>query len=104
VRVIDRIFAYISHFHLSPHSFERSCDIANGYLKKQMKGKGTIGSEILIKIGSTFKDLNITWLITGRGRMINDDHYATASPPAMLSEDKTVYQVHENTIRGYVRK
>lgn len=70
MRIIDRLQQYIEYRKLSPYAFERACGLANGYLGKQLKGRGRIGSEILEKIHSTFQDLNLTWLLTGQGEMI----------------------------------
>lgn len=70
MRIIDRLYQYL-HFHaISAYAFERSCDLSNGYLGKQYRGKGTMGSEVLLKIQECFPDLNIHWLLTGKGRMI----------------------------------
>jgi hypothetical protein len=70
MRIIDRLYQYL-HFHaLSAYAFERTCDLSNGYLGKQYRGKGTMGSEVLLKIQACFPDLNIHWLLTGKGRMI----------------------------------
>jgi hypothetical protein len=55
---------------LSAHAFERRCGIANGYLGKQVKSKGAIGSEILEKIHQQFVDLSLLWLLTGEGIML----------------------------------
>ena len=64
MKVTDRLQEYLDLRKVSPYTFERTCGIANGYLKKQMKGKGSIGSEIVERITEKYKDLNITWLLT----------------------------------------
>lgn len=74
MRVIDRIFEYLKHHDLTPYNFERACGIANGYLKKQIRGKGTIGPENLEKIAVTYKDLNLRWLISGKGKMLIENY------------------------------
>ena len=38
--------------------------------KKQIRGKGSIGSEILARIYHHFPDLNLLWLISGEGEML----------------------------------
>lgn len=58
---------------MTAYAFERACGIANGYLKKQYNGKGSIGSEILEKIHHNCPDLNVLWLLTGEGEMIIRD-------------------------------
>ncbi|MBO9571199.1 MAG: hypothetical protein J7497_03175 [Chitinophagaceae bacterium] len=91
MRVIDRILEYLKYRNLSPHAFEKACGIANGYLKKQTKGKGTIGSETLEKITSLYRDLSLTWLITGNGTMLIKDYTETADEPKLLSEPELTY-------------
>lgn len=70
MRIIDRLQQYIEFRNLSPYAFERACGLANGYLGKQLKGRGRIGSEILEKIHTVCHDLNLTWLVAGEGEMI----------------------------------
>ncbi len=86
MRIIDRLYQYL-HFHaMSAYSFEKICDLSNGYLGKQYRGKGTMGSAVLLKIQECFPDLNIHWLLTGKGRMIRH-----AMPYA--SEDEPVVEM-----------
>jgi hypothetical protein len=99
MRLIDRLFEFLYHHRLTPYNFERECGIANGYLQKQKKGKGTIGSEILEKISMIYKDLNLTWLITGKGSMINESGYAHVSRSSNLLEAETEYSSADQTIR-----
>ena len=70
MRPIDRLQEFMSFKGMSPYTFERYCSIANGYLKKQARGKGTIGSEIISKVQRQFPDLSLNWLLTGLGEMI----------------------------------
>ena len=55
---------------IKPSLFEQTCNISNGYLNKQFKGKGTIGSDIVEKIHMSFPELNMNWVLTGKGGMI----------------------------------
>ena len=70
MRPIDRLYKYLNYSKLRPSSFEHSSGISNGYLNKQFKGKGTVGSDIIEKIHRSFPDLNMTWVLTGKGTMI----------------------------------
>jgi hypothetical protein len=99
LRVIDRIFEYLKHYNLTPYTFERACGIANGYLKKQTKGKGTIGSEILEKITEKYKDISLTWLVTGKGSMLIDMNYKTGAEPGNWSEDEAAYTSADHMIK-----
>lgn len=104
MRLIDRIFEYLAHRRLTPYTFERECGIANGYLNKQKKGKGTIGSEILEKISTTYKDVSITWLITGKGKMLNSHTYDPSNTSQHVAEAESEYGSAEQTIRNLREK
>ena len=91
MKVTDRLQQYLTHYHLSPYTFERNCGIANGYLKKQMKGKGSIGSEIIERITEKYKDLNVTWLLTGKGQMLSGNKYIQSDLVSAIAENESVY-------------
>jgi hypothetical protein len=99
MRVIERLLTYLDHRRLTPYTFERACNIGNGYLKKQEKGKGTIGSETLQKIGSIYKDLNLSWLLTGAGNMIIEGSYPGGIATGNWSEGERAYSSQEHTIK-----
>ncbi len=70
MRIIDRLTKYLEYKKITAYSFERNCKVANGYLSKQRKGKGTIGSDILERIYQNYSDLNLTWLLAGEEDML----------------------------------
>ena len=74
MKPIERIAVYLHFKSISPHSFERSIHLSNGYYSKQLKNLGSVGSDILIKIHQYFPDLNILWVLTGEGQMIHENH------------------------------
>jgi hypothetical protein len=98
MRAIDRLQQYLSHKNLSPYTFERNCSIANGYISKQTKGKGNIGSEIIERITEQYADLNITWLLTGKGQMLANHIYIQTDHVSTLAEDEAVYDSLKQTI------
>ncbi|PZR29104.1 MAG: hypothetical protein DI535_03570 [Citrobacter freundii] len=71
MRVIDRLNEYLEYKQITPYKFEKTLEIANGYLSKQLKGRGSIGSNILIRILYKYPDLDFIWLLTGNGSMIS---------------------------------
>jgi hypothetical protein len=73
MKPIDRLLSYLELKQISAYAFERACEVSNGYLYKQQKGKGTIGSDILEKIRKVYSDLNLIWLISGEGEMLLGD-------------------------------
>jgi hypothetical protein len=95
MRIIDRLIKYLEHKKITAYSFERTCQVANGYLKKQQKGKGTIGSEILERIHKNYFDLNLVWLITGGETMFDTDGGDRETKRQTLQEDKKYYTKDE---------
>ena len=69
MRLMDRLYRYLTYKSISAYAFEHTCGLSNGYLGKQLRGKGNIGSNVLGKIKIHFPDLNIHWLVTGQGNM-----------------------------------
>ncbi|MES2372696.1 MAG: hypothetical protein V4557_08960 [Bacteroidota bacterium] len=70
MRLIERLQEYLVHSNISAYAFEHSCNLSNGYLGKQLKGKGSVGSDILERIKENYVELSLVWLVTGKGSMI----------------------------------
>jgi hypothetical protein len=94
MRIIDRLIEYLDYKRVTPYSFERTCQVANGYLKKQQKGKGSIGSDILERIHKNYFDLDMVWLITGEGDMLVEESEKSTGKH-VLQEEKKYYTKDE---------
>lgn len=94
MRIIDRLTKYLRQKAITAYSFERKCQIANGYLKKQVRGKGSIGSEILARIYQHYPDLNLLWLISGEGEMLLPENEIRALNN-QVEEEKIFYTKDE---------
>jgi hypothetical protein len=70
MKAIERVSEYLNYKIITPHKFEQTLQISNGYIHKQLKNNGSIGSDILIKIATQYDDLNILWVLTGEGTML----------------------------------
>ena len=78
-RAIDRlkIFAQYAKEELKMvkgvSSFEAYCGLSNNYINNMArggKGKGNISSDIIARVSKAFPMLNLRWLCTGKGEMI----------------------------------
>jgi hypothetical protein len=69
-KMIDRLFRYMDIKGLSPSAYEKRLGLSNGYLKKQLNAKGSIGGDVLEKILYDDPSLNPMWLLMGSGNMI----------------------------------
>ncbi len=104
MRVIDRIFEFIHHLGISPYAFERKCDLGNGYLKKQSRGKkGSVGSENIEKIVAQYNDLSISWLLTGNGKMLTKNYSPQADTFHSVEEPGISYTSNEQLI-GHLKE
>ncbi len=70
MKPIERISMYLKFRSITPHSFEKKIILSNGYFSKQLRNLGSVGSDILIKIHETYEELNILWVLTGQGQML----------------------------------
>lgn len=70
MEIKDRISKFIQYKNITIAEFERNVSLANGYIKKF---KGSIGSDKLNNIISYYPDININWLITGKGSMLKSE-------------------------------
>ena len=71
MKVAERLYYFIKHNKLSLSDFDKSIGTANGYIGKQIKKNGSIGSHIIENIIATYPSLNVVWLLTGNESMIN---------------------------------
>ena len=57
------------------NSFEAYCGLSNGYIASLDRGrrsKGSIGSDVIARVSKAFPMLNLKWLCSGEGEMIDD--------------------------------
>lgn len=56
----------------SENDFERKCNLSPKYIaNNSYSGKGNIGTEMLARIIRVFPQLNLAWICTGEGTMLN---------------------------------
>jgi hypothetical protein len=84
----ERLQSFVSYKGIGRNRFEKSVGISSGYLSSQSK---SIGSDIIEKIVAKYNDLNIEWLITGKGRMIKDLHWQEIGTVEDVSYKKLIY-------------
>ncbi len=86
---IDRLKLFIKSKGLGQTKFEERVGFSRGYISKV---KTTIGADKLSNIVEAFPDLNLDWLITGKGKMTN-----TPVQPAAV--EQTTDTLEENSIK-----
>lgn len=71
-KTIDRLIQFIKYAGLSARQFDFSIGASNGYTLRMKKNKASIGSDVIENIIRNYPQLNLIWLITGEGEMLND--------------------------------
>lgn len=61
-----RILQYLDLKGISKYKFYKDNAVSNGFLDKE----GSIRSDICEKISYQYEDINLIWLITGKGEML----------------------------------
>lgn len=107
--VIDRIYEVIKYLDLPLSSFERNCDIGNGYLAKMKSSNGSVGADIIKRIVNKYPFINIDWLVLGTGVMYHKKN--VISPIYRLKEYLTTNDITFKKAdsdlklsRGYISK
>ena len=65
----DRLKELAKAYGMGQNKFEASCGLGNGTINNS---RGGVSSTTLEKISSTYPEVNIEWLVTGKGNMLKD--------------------------------
>ena len=93
----ERILQYIDAKGVSVAKFLADTEIKRGFLDGD-KLKGSVSDVFLTKIIATYGDLNLEWLVTGRGHMLKGSDYGfpvTESKNDTFQEPKEDYSALE---------
>lgn len=87
MRPINRLYTYIESKGIKPTRLEKDIGLSNGYLGTAKKRGSDLGTGVLEKIVDYCSDLNLNWLLTGRGYMLLST--LESKSESHLDEDKT---------------
>lgn len=87
MKPIQRLEWYLKHKKIKFGTLERALELGTGYISKQVKRGGSIGSDILEKICNAYPALNPTWLLTGRGEPELETGAATGNAAAQFASE-----------------
>lgn len=73
-----RMKKVIDYLGLSVLAFTRKCGISEGCIRKVIVENTSITSTSLQKIAENFPEINLDWLLTGRGSMLYGESVTTA--------------------------
>ena len=64
-----RLKQLIDYYGISTRQFEQKINVSNGVIAKVLVQNTTLRSDVLSKIADSFPDINIGWILTGKGEM-----------------------------------
>lgn len=88
----SRFKALCNHLGLSIREFERECQLNRGNISNMT---GAIGSDKIAKIATRFPEVDIYWLLTGKGSMLRTQDDITCEETPITSEKETKSVQHE---------
>lgn len=66
----ERLKQLIDYYGISTNLFSQKIGVSEGTIRKILTQNTTIRSDTLEKISQNFTEINMDWLITGRGEML----------------------------------
>lgn len=86
----ERILQFIEYKRLSKNKFYKETGLSNGILDKQ----GGISSDSLEKIYCVYPEINLDWLLTGKGEMLKKEglvQQAHNNISSTITQHQTIY-------------
>jgi len=68
-KTINRIVKLLDTLNLSARQFDLSIGTGNGYTLRMQKNNASVGSDVIERIIKQYPQVNLVWLITGKGDM-----------------------------------
>ncbi len=68
-KTINRIIKLLEALNISARQFDISIGTANGYTLRMQKNNASVGSDVIERIVKEYPQVNLVWLITGKGDM-----------------------------------
>ena len=86
--IIERIYQLIDYKEDSVYKISKEIGVSNGYFSKTRAKNGSIGSDIIEKIVNYYTDVNVEWLLTGKGEMLKKEK--TEEPIVKIVEGRNL--------------
>ena len=75
-----RLKQIIDYYNITPYKFSQQIGLSEGTIRKILSANTSIKSENLYKLSQTFTEINLDWLITGRGEMLLSEQKKAVTP------------------------
>lgn len=101
--MIERIAIFIDSLRISVRAFEQQISASNGLIRKAITNSTDIQSKWLAAIADNYPQLDMNWLLTGRGSMLrnskNPEETNVGVPsnanPISSAEESVIYMMYK---------
>lgn len=91
--MIERLAQFIQALGISVRAFENSIAASDGMIRRAINHKSDIQSKWISSIAENYPQLNLEWLIIGRGSMLRDKQALSVTREATLTQDEPTYHI-----------
>lgn len=89
--IAERISQFIGNQSISINSFEKTIGASNGLIRKSIANNTEIHGKWLTLIAENYPNLNMDWLLTGKGPMLKlEGENDTAACALCAEKDRTI--------------
>lgn len=85
----DRILTFIKHIEIPISTFERECGMSNATIQNM---RSSIAPDKLKRIAEKYPQLNIEWLMIGKGRMLKETLVSNSETHNLSAENERLRQ------------
>ena len=86
--IIERLGEYMRYAGLNDNQVTVQCGLSNSIIGNARKRGKSLNGKNIVKIISTYRDLNARWLLTGEGEMLVSESYPTDSAIAQFLKNQ----------------
>lgn len=93
-KTVHRIIKVIEYLNLSARQFDISIGTGNGYILRMKKNNASVGSDVIERIIEVYPQINLVWLITGKGSMLIQNNHTEIKKSVEIEDyiDKKINQ------------
>lgn len=95
-----RMLEYLDYKGISKYKFYKDTKLSNGFLDKNRN----IGSDKCAIISNSYPEINIEWVITGKGKMLKTDHENNEKTAVVPLTDSVQIQKKINSLELKVKR
>jgi transcriptional regulator with XRE-family HTH domain len=89
----DRLQKLIENMNLTPSRFADEVGLQRATISHILNGRNNPGLDAIQRILNRFREINATWLITGKGTMYQHQPEVASKEPSLFNENET-FEVH----------